>query len=94
LILPGDQLFKVDMVVGVVVVVVGPAIALAIPWVHHLTVWSKGTVRFYETQLYAHGIEGKSCHFIYLNKDEVMDKVLKQPTTPTKHAQPQTTIIK
>jgi hypothetical protein len=95
LILHGDQLFEVDMVVGVVVVVVaGLAIALAIPCVHHLMVWSKGRVRFHEIQPYAQGIEGKCCHFIYLNKDEDMDKVLKQPTTPTKHAQTQTPIIK
>jgi hypothetical protein len=41
LILGGDQLFKVDIVVGVVVVVVvaGLAIALAISCVHHLMVW-------------------------------------------------------
>jgi hypothetical protein len=39
LILGGDQLFKVDIVVGVVVVVAGLAIALAIPCVHHLMVW-------------------------------------------------------
>jgi hypothetical protein len=38
-ILGGDQLFKVDIVVGVVVVVAGLAIALAIPCVHHLMVW-------------------------------------------------------
>jgi hypothetical protein len=38
LILGDDQLFKVD-IVGVVVVVVGLAIALAIPCVHHLMVW-------------------------------------------------------
>jgi hypothetical protein len=38
LILGGDQLFEVDIVVGVVVVVV-LAIALAIPCVHHLMVW-------------------------------------------------------
>jgi hypothetical protein len=82
------------MVVGVVVVVDGLANALAIPCVHHLMVWSKGRVRFYETRLYAQGIEGKCCHFIYLNKDEVMNKMLKQPMTPTKHAQPQTPIIK
>jgi hypothetical protein len=36
LILGGDQLFEVDIVVGVVV---GLAIALAIPCVHHLMVW-------------------------------------------------------
>jgi hypothetical protein len=40
LILGGDQLFEVDIVVGVVVVVVGGlAIALAIPCIHHLMVW-------------------------------------------------------
>jgi hypothetical protein len=38
LILGGDQSFEVDIVVGVVVVV-GLAIALAIPCVHHLMVW-------------------------------------------------------
>jgi hypothetical protein len=38
LILGGDQLFKVDIVVGVVVVA-GLAIALVIPSVHHLMVW-------------------------------------------------------
>jgi hypothetical protein len=54
----------------------------------------KGRVRFYVTQLYAQGIEGKCCHFIYLNIDEVVDKASKQPTTPTKHAQTQTSIIK
>jgi hypothetical protein len=37
LILGGDQLFEVDIIVGVVVV--GLAIALAIPCVHHLMVW-------------------------------------------------------
>jgi hypothetical protein len=34
-----DQLFEVDIVVGVVVVVAGLAITLAIPCVHHLMVW-------------------------------------------------------
>jgi hypothetical protein len=38
LVLGGDQLFKVNIVVGVVVVA-GLAIALAIPCVHHLMVW-------------------------------------------------------
>jgi hypothetical protein len=37
LLLGGDQLFKVDIVV--VVVVAGVAIALAISCVHHLMVW-------------------------------------------------------
>jgi hypothetical protein len=39
LVLGGDQLFEVNIVVGVVVVVAGLAIALAIPCVHHLMVW-------------------------------------------------------
>jgi hypothetical protein len=39
LILGGDQLFEVDIVVRVVVVVAGLAIALAIPCVHYLMVW-------------------------------------------------------
>jgi hypothetical protein len=39
LILGGDQLFEVDIVVEVVVVVAGLAIALAIPCVDHLLVW-------------------------------------------------------
>jgi hypothetical protein len=40
LILGGDQLFKVDIVVGVVVVAVAAlAVALAISCVHHLMVW-------------------------------------------------------
>jgi hypothetical protein len=37
LVLGGDQLFKVNIVVGVVVA--GLAIAPAIPCVHHLMVW-------------------------------------------------------
>jgi hypothetical protein len=76
-------LFKVNIVVGVVAVVVaGLAIALAISCVHHLMVWWKGKVRLHVTQLYAQGTEGKCCHFIYLSIDEVVDKVPKQPTTP------------
>jgi hypothetical protein len=39
LILGGDQLFKVNIVVGVVVVVAGLAIALAISCVHNLMAW-------------------------------------------------------
>jgi hypothetical protein len=38
-VLGGDQLFKVNIAVGVVVVVAGLAIALAISCVHHLMVW-------------------------------------------------------
>jgi hypothetical protein len=41
LVLGGDQLFKVNIVVGVVVVAAGLAIALAIPCVHHLMVLVK-----------------------------------------------------
>jgi hypothetical protein len=39
LILGGNQLFEIDIVVGVVAVAAGLAIALAIPCVHHLMVW-------------------------------------------------------
>jgi hypothetical protein len=39
LVLGGDQLFKVNIVVGVIVVIAGLAIALAISCVHHLMVW-------------------------------------------------------
>jgi hypothetical protein len=39
LILGTDQLFEVDIIVGVVVVIVGLTIALAIPCFHHLMVW-------------------------------------------------------
>jgi hypothetical protein len=38
LILDGDQLFKVDIVVGIIVVA-GLAVALAICCVHHLMIW-------------------------------------------------------
>jgi hypothetical protein len=41
LVLGGDPLFQVNIVVGVVVVVAGLAIALAIPSVHHLMVLVK-----------------------------------------------------
>jgi hypothetical protein len=81
-------LLQVSVVVVVVVVVVvavaGMAIALAVPDVHHLMVLGKrGRLRFHITQLYAQGIRGKCCHFIYLNIDEVVDKVPKHPTTLT-----------
>jgi hypothetical protein len=39
------------------------------------------------------GYREKCCHFIYLNIDEVVDKVPKQPTTPN-NTQTQTSIIK
>jgi hypothetical protein len=74
----------VSVVVVVVVVVAGLAIALAVPGVHHLMVLGKkGRLRFHVTQLYAQGIWGKCCHFIYLNIDEVVDKVPKHLMTLT-----------
>jgi hypothetical protein len=79
LILRSNQLLKVDGVVWVVVVVAGLAVALVVPCVHHQTDWLDKSIRFYETQLYAQGVDGrKCCHFIYLIKDELMDKVPKQ----------------
>jgi hypothetical protein len=33
------------------------------------------------------GIYGMCCHFIYLIKDEVVDKAQKQPTTLIEHTQ-------
>jgi hypothetical protein len=86
--LGGEQLLQVSVVVVVVVVVVAVvvaelAVALAVPCVHHLMVWEKGRMRFHVTQLYAQGIWGKCCHFIYLNIDEVGDKVPEHPTTLT-----------
>jgi hypothetical protein len=67
-----------------VVVVARLAIALVVPCVHQLMVWEKkGRMRFHVTQLYAQGIWGKCCHFIYLNIDEVVDKVPEHPTTLT-----------
>jgi predicted ferric reductase len=88
--LGGEQLLQVSVIVVVVVVVVvvvaitGLAIALAVPGVHHLMVLEKKErLRFHVTQLYAQGIWGKCCHFIYLNIDDVVDKVPKHPTTLT-----------
>jgi hypothetical protein len=40
------------------------------------------------------GIYGICYHFIYLIKDEVMDKVPKQPMTPIEHIQTRQTNIK
>jgi hypothetical protein len=40
LVLGGEQLFQVSIVVVVVIIIVaGLAIALVVPYVHHLTVW-------------------------------------------------------
>jgi hypothetical protein len=54
LILGGDQLFEVDIVVGVIVVVAGLAIALAIFLCSPSDGLVKGKVRFHVTQLYMH----------------------------------------
>jgi hypothetical protein len=85
--LGGEQLLQVSVVVVVIVIVgvavAGLAIALVVPGVHHLMVWKKGRLRFHVTQLYAQGIWGKCCHFIYLNIDEVVDKVPKHLMTLT-----------
>jgi hypothetical protein len=76
LILHSNQLLEVDEVVGVVVVARHcTGCSLCSP--------SNGliakSIRFYRTQLYAEGVDEKKCyHFIYLIKDEVMDKVPKQ----------------
>jgi hypothetical protein len=79
LILCINQLLKVDRVVGVVIVIAGLVVALVVPCVYHLMGWLDTSIRFYRTQLYAQGADGKKwCHFIYLNKDEVVDKVSKQ----------------
>jgi hypothetical protein len=83
--LGGEQLLQVSIVVVVGVAVAGLAIALAVPGVHHLMVWKKKKerLRFHVTQLYAQGIWGKCCYFIYLNIDEVVDRVPKHTTTLT-----------
>jgi hypothetical protein len=65
LILSSNQLLEVDRVVGVVVVAVvaGLAIALVVPCVHHLTGLLDKSIRFYVTQLYAQGVDGKMLPF-------------------------------
>jgi hypothetical protein len=40
--LGGEQLLQVSIIVAVVVAIARLAIALAVPYVHHLMVWEKG----------------------------------------------------
>jgi hypothetical protein len=84
--LGGEQLLQVSVVVVDVVVVVaaaGLAIALAVPGVHHLMVWERGKNDIPRNPTICTRDMGKCCHLIYLNIDEVVDKVLKHPTTLT-----------
>jgi hypothetical protein len=80
--LGGEQLLQVSVVV-VVVVVAGLAVALAVPVVHHLMVWERGKNEIPRNPTICTRDMGKCCYFIYLNIDEVVDKVLKYPTTLT-----------
>jgi hypothetical protein len=74
----------VVVVVVVAVVVAGLVIALAVPCVHHLMVWEKGMNGIpHNPTICTRDMGKKCCHFIYLNIDEVMDKVPKHPTTLT-----------
>jgi hypothetical protein len=79
--LGGEQLLQVSIVV--VVVVAGLAVALAVPGVHHLTVWERGKNEIPRNPTICTRDMGKCCHFIYLNIDEVVDKVPKHSTTLT-----------
>jgi hypothetical protein len=84
--LGGEQLLQVSVVVVVVVVaaaVARLAIALAVPGVHHLMVWEKGKNEIPRNPTICTRDMGKCCHFIYLNIDEVVDKVPKHPTSLT-----------
>jgi hypothetical protein len=80
--LGGEQLLQMSVVV-VVVVVAGLAVALAVPGVHHLMVWERGKNEIPRNPTMCTRDMGKCYHFIYLNIDEVMDKVPKHPTTLT-----------
>jgi hypothetical protein len=73
----------VSVVVVVAVVVAGLAVALAVPCVHHLMVWEKGKNEIPRNPTICTRVWGKCCHFIYLNIDEVVDKVPAHPTTLT-----------
>jgi predicted ferric reductase len=82
--LGGEQLLQVSVVVVVVVVAVaGLAVALAVPSVHHLMVWEKEKNEIPRNPTICTRDMGKCCHFIYLNIDEVVDKMPKHPTTLT-----------
>jgi hypothetical protein len=80
--LGGEQLIQVSVVV-VVVAIARLAVALAVPGVHHLMVWEKGKNEIPRNPTICTRDMGKCCHFIYLNIDEVVDKVPKHPTTRT-----------
>jgi hypothetical protein len=79
--LGGEQLLQVSIVV--VVVVAGLAVALAVPGVHHLMVWERQKNEIPYNPIICTRDMGKCCHFIYLNIDEVVDKVPKHPMTLT-----------
>jgi hypothetical protein len=79
--LGGEQLLQVSVVV--VVAVAGLAVALAVPGVHHLMIWEKGKNEIPRNPTICTRDMRKCCHFIYLNIDEVVDKVPKHPTTLT-----------
>jgi hypothetical protein len=76
--LGGEQLLQVS-----VVVVARLVVALAVPGVHHLMVWEKGENEIPRNPTICTRDMGKCWHFIYLNIDEVVDKVPKHPTTLT-----------
>jgi hypothetical protein len=78
--LGGEQLLQVSVVV---VVAAGLAVALAVPGVHHLMVWERRKNEIPRNPTICTWDMGKCCHFIYLNIDEVVDKVPKHPTTLT-----------
>jgi predicted ferric reductase len=78
------QVSIVVVVVVVAVVVAGLAVALAVPCVHHLMVSEKGKNEIPRNPTICTRDMGKKfCHFIYLNIDEVVDKVPKHPMTLT-----------
>jgi hypothetical protein len=75
---------SIVVVVVVAVVVARLAIALAVPCIHHLMVWEKGKNEIPRNPtIWTRDIGKRCCHFIYLNIDEVMEKVPKHPTTLT-----------
>jgi hypothetical protein len=75
---------SIVVVIVVVVVAAGLAVALAIPCVHHLMVWLKGKSEIPRNPtICTRDMCENTTHFIYLNIDEVVDKVPKQPTTLT-----------
>jgi hypothetical protein len=85
LVLPGNQLLEVDAIVvgggGV-----GLAIALVVPCGHHLADWLDTDIRFYGTPTICNKRYMEYAAILFI-KDEVKDKVPKQPTTPIKHTQ-------